>query len=589
MGSIMSDDFTAKYRPQKVEELDLISIREGLTNVLKSGKIPHAFLFAGPRGTGKTSAARIIAKAVNCEKNVYGVSRMADSKKKKTKSQKPSAISQYEPCNQCDQCLSVTGGTNIDVLEIDAASNRGIDDIRELREKIKLAPAKAQYKVYIIDEVHMLTTEAFNALLKTLEEPPPHAIFILCTTAPEKLPETIISRCLRFNFKRPTIKEIVVKLEKIAKEEKLKVEKQALLEIARGVDGSFRDANKILEQASFEPKEINLETVKEILGQAVGFDPKKLIGFLANRETKEAIGEINRLTESGANLRFYLEQLLEELRGLLLAQIGVSEWEIGDTEDTGGLLRALDIEDIKILVELFSQAARELREALIPQLPLELAVVEWGEGPSPSLRVKEDTRLLASRRSGPAGQEKLDEEKKLVRVTESSDDEILSSPQTSPQKWGSKNVSFEEINSRWQEVLTYVRPKNHSVEALLRATRPKAIDGQVLTVEVFYKFHKDKLETEKCRQLVEEAASEVYQSLVKIKFLLGEKPRTSETHQPGADRSLAEKEQKRESSSASLRPDGYRDSAASALPGNGETTDRDIIEVAKEIFSGSIE
>jgi DNA polymerase-3 subunit gamma/tau len=566
-------DFTAKYRPQKVEELDLVSIREGLAKVLKSGKIPHAFLFAGPRGTGKTSAARIIAKAINCEKKL---------KNEKTKKQKGSSVSRslsaakggYEPCNQCDQCLSVTGGTNIDVLEIDAASNRGIDDIRELREKIKLAPAKAQYKAYIVDEVHMLTTEAFNALLKTLEEPPPHAVFILCTTAPEKLPETIISRCLRFNFKRPTIKEIVAKLEKIAKEEKLKVEKQALLEIARGVDGSFRDANKILEQASFESKEIDLETVKEILGQAVGFDPKKLIGFLVNREAKEAIGEINRLTESGANLRFYLEQLLEELRGLLLRQYGI--------EVDGQELAEFNLEkkEIERLIRLFSQAAIQLREAVIPQLPLELAVVEWGEGGG--AEVRQSSARLQTRPAGstpsPSGLPRTDE------------DLTGSLPSPRPRKRGSKKFSLEEIHGRWQEVLLWVRPKNHSVEALLRATRPKAIDGQILTVEVFYKFHKDKLETEKCRQLVEEAACEVYQGSIKIKFLLGEKPRTADLPArpaggPAGKAGVTDK--KKEFTETSVKP--APKPVSSAGPGNGETTDRDIIEVAKEIFSGSIE
>jgi DNA polymerase-3 subunit gamma/tau len=531
-------DFTSKYRPQKIEELDLVAIREGLGKVLKSGKIPHAFLFAGPRGIGKTSAARIIAKAINC---------LEQTTKNKGKRVHPESSPRGEPCNQCEQCLSITGGTNIDVLEIDAASNRGIDDIRELREKIKLAPARAQYKVYIIDEVHMLTTEAFNALLKTLEEPPEHAIFILCTTAPEKLPETIISRCLRFNFKRPTIKEITEKLEKIVEQEKLKVEKQALIEIARGVDGSFRDANKILEQASFASQEINLEIVKEILGQAVGFDPQKLISLLAKREQKEAIEEINRLTEAGANLRFYLEQLLEELRGLLLKEYGVED----DGRDLEGF--GLRGEEIKELIRLFSQASLELKEAIIPQLSLELAVIEWGEGEQQPV----DTGL-------PAGQ---DRGKTEVKVELKEEKEL---PPVSPRKdYSTRKIDLSEVEQKWQDVLTSVRPQNHSVEALLRATRPKTINGEILTIEVFYKFHKDKLEQEKCRRIVEEAASEVLQSLVKIKFLLGERPKIEKKAEP-----IIEQTQK---------------TVPIATPGNGETTDHDIIEVAKEIFSGAVE
>ncbi len=529
----MTSDFTAKYRPQKIEELDLISIREGLGKVLKSGKIPHAFLFAGPRGIGKTSAARIIAKAINCLKQT------TNNKEQKVH---PESLSRGEPCNQCDQCLSITAGNNIDVLEIDAASNRGIDDIRELREKIKLAPARAQYKVYIIDEVHMLTTEAFNALLKTLEEPPEHAIFILCTTAPEKLPETIISRCLRFNFKRPTIKEITEKLEKIVKEEELKVEKQALMEIARGVDGSFRDANKVLEQASFESKEINLETVREVLGQAVGFEPKKLIGFLANRKIKEAVEEINRLTEAGANLRFYLGQLLDELRALLLRNYGL-EIDGQETEEID-----LSNGEIKELIHLFSRAAIELKEAVIPQLPLEMAVIEWGELENEKLKMKNEK-----------WEENVVIEKKVEVV-------IPAEPQ---KKYSPRKIDLSEVEQKWQEVLTCVRPQNHSVEALLRATRPKSIAGEVLTIEVFYKFHKDRLEQEKCRRIVEEAASTVFQSLVKIKFLLGERPKVEKKVAPIMKQT--------------------QEPAVVATPGNGETTDQDIIEVAKEIFSGSIE
>lgn len=555
----MTSDFTAKYRPQKIEELDLMSIREGLGKVLKSGKIPHAFLFAGPRGTGKTSAARIIAKAINC------LGQITENKGKRVH---PESSPRGEPCNQCDQCLSITAGNNIDVLEIDAASNRGIDDIRDLREKIKLAPARAQYKVYIIDEVQMLTTEAFNALLKTLEEPPEHAIFILCTTAPEKLPETIISRCLRFNFRRPTIKEITEKLEKIVKEEKLEAEKQALIEIAWGVDGSFRDANKVLEQASFESKEINLETVKKVLGQAVGFEPKKLIGFLVNREIKEAVEEINRLTEAGANLRFYLEQLLNELRAFLLRNYGL-EIDGQETEEID-----LSNEEIKELIHLFSRAAIELKEAVIPQLPLEMAVIEWGEmgktvSPSP--------HLISDSASPPIGGEPALGE--FVRplgstpshsgLPQTGEDLVENLPSPRIKEGRNKKFTLEEIQGRWQEVLTCVRPQNHSVEALLRATRPKAIAGEVLTIEVFYKFHKDRLEQEKCRRIVEEAASTVFQSLVKIKFLLGERPKVENKVAPTAKQT--------------------QEPAVVVTPGNGETTDQDIIEVAKEIFSGNLE
>jgi len=220
--------FYLKYRPQKLDDLDILSVRNTLVNILKSGTIPHAYLFAGPKGTGKTSAARILAKAINCE-------------------------SKNPPCNKCDQCVSITNGTNIDVIEMDAASNRGIDDIRALRDIIKLAPAKAKSKIYIIDEAHMLTIEASNALLKTLEEPPSHVYFILATTNPEKLIETIKSRTTLIQFTKATTEETKRSLKRIIKKEKfitksvMLIKNEELDQIIKLSEGSFRDAVKLLE------------------------------------------------------------------------------------------------------------------------------------------------------------------------------------------------------------------------------------------------------------------------------------------------------------------------------------------------------
>src|SRR3990167_11069809 len=225
--------FYRKYRPQTIEELDSKEVREKLTSILLRPSSFHALLFTGPKGLGKTSAARIVAKAVNCEKiNDY-------SKGKKMTPIKSGLKGSLEPCNKCHQCVSITNGTNIDILEIDGASNRGIDEIRDLREKIKLSPALAFRKVYIIDEVHMLTTEAFNALLKTLEEPPNHVIFILCTTEPHKVPQTIASRCFHMAFKKATANELVRAFLRIAKKEKISVDKEALFKISEFSDGSL--------------------------------------------------------------------------------------------------------------------------------------------------------------------------------------------------------------------------------------------------------------------------------------------------------------------------------------------------------------
>ena len=224
--------FYLKYRPQKIDELDIAEVRESLTRIVASGRVPHAFLFSGPKGTGKTSAARIIAKIVNCE-------------------------SKARPCNKCLQCTQINKGSNIDVIELDAASHRGIDDVRLLRDAVKLSPAKASKKVYIIDEVHMLTLEASNALLKTLEEPPEHVMFILATTNPEKLIETIRSRTTNIAFRKATAEEIVRSLSRAVKGEKMKINEESLNEMAGASGGSFRDAVKILEQLALEKRKLD--------------------------------------------------------------------------------------------------------------------------------------------------------------------------------------------------------------------------------------------------------------------------------------------------------------------------------------------
>lgn len=340
--------FYRKYRPQTIDQLDKEEIRSRLTSVFKMGRIPHAFLFTGPKGTGKTSTARIIAKIINCE------NRKKDG---------------IEPCNKCGNCKSIERGNNLDVFEIDAASNRGVDEIRSLRETVALAPSTGKYKVYIIDEVHMLTREAFNALLKTLEEPPAHVVFILATTEIEKLPETIVSRCLTYTFTKATVKELLRSLKRVTTGEKIKVDDKVLELLVTAADGSFRDAVKLLEQA-YSENLLDEKGIAKFLGTQ-GLTIKEFALLLENKKTTEALEYIKNLENRGANLKHFTELLINFLHDELLSRIMNHESRIKNFE--------LQESDLKRLINLFSKAYQESKYSFIESLPVEMAVIEWCE------------------------------------------------------------------------------------------------------------------------------------------------------------------------------------------------------------------
>ncbi|MDP2860996.1 MAG: DNA polymerase III subunit gamma/tau, partial [bacterium] len=328
--------FYRKYRPQTIEDLDSEEIRQKMAASVSAKEFPHAFLFTGPKGTGKTSAARILAKAINCEKREG-----------------------TEPCNKCDQCVSITNGNNLDILEIDGASNTGVDDVRDLREKIKLAPSRARYKVYIIDEVHMLSTSAFNALLKTLEEPPKHAVFILCTTEPQKVPETIKSRCVRITFKKATDEEIIRSLKRVARGEKIEIEGNVLDLIGHHAEGSFRDGVKILEQLLIEAKGKSL--TEELARQILTSSDEVIEIFwksLLEKKTKEALEWIERFVKTGGNISWLMGELISTTRENLLLSAGVM------LEKEPAVRTDLKKEELIVLINLFTGAAEETKTAV---------------------------------------------------------------------------------------------------------------------------------------------------------------------------------------------------------------------------------
>ncbi len=288
-----------KWRPQTLAEIvGQEPVTQTLRHAVENGKIAHAYLFCGPRGTGKTSTGRVLAKAVNCPHQVGG-----------------------EPCNSCDMCRSITGGMSLDVVEMDAASNRGIDDIRSLREKVNYAPGLARYKVYIVDEVHMLTDAACNALLKTLEEPPPSVIFVMATTEPHKVLSTIVSRCQRFNFRRLSQAAITDKLRLICRKEGFRVTPEALRLIARAATGSLRDAENILEQSvAYHGNQIDVARVQSALGLTGDSRSRELAKHIVGRDISGGLRLIHDVSGDGVDLRQFNRELVEHLRDLLLVK-----------------------------------------------------------------------------------------------------------------------------------------------------------------------------------------------------------------------------------------------------------------------------
>ena len=355
-----------KYRPKTFAEIvGQEHVVRTLTNAISSGMVSHAYLFAGPRGTGKTSMARLLAKAVNCKNRKKG---------------------EFEPCNQCNSCQEINQGNAIDLIEIDAASNRGIDEIRDLRDGIRFVPTKSKYKVFIIDESHQLTKEASNALLKTLEEPPSHAIFVLATTEAHKMISTIISRCQTFDFRKLTMPEIIGRMETILKKEKIKFEPEALNLIALSATGSIRDAESLLDEVvSFSGKDraVKKEIVEKLLGVADKAAIFKFLNFLNQKKAKEAIEFLNEIIFKGVDLKEFNKSLIQYLREIMLLKIsanfqnplffGLTEEEKKELQNLAGSFSEAELQQ---LLEKFMASENKMKFSSIPQLPLELAIVE---------------------------------------------------------------------------------------------------------------------------------------------------------------------------------------------------------------------
>ncbi len=502
--------FHLKYRPLKIADLDLADVSAKFASILGNRDIPQCFLFAGPKGAGKTSAARILARAINCE-DKQGV----------------------EPCGKCGNCKEILSGSSMDIMEIDAASNRGIEDVRALRDKAYLLPSKLSRKVFIVDEVHMMTKEAFNALLKLIEEPPVHTMFILCTTDAQKIPETVLSRLMRVDFRKGEKSELVKSLKRVVKGEKLEIEKEILELIAEKSDGSFRNVQKALnEMFLLFGKKLDKDLVEKYFASKGGdYTEEEFETDLKNREVRKILERMEKMADVGVDFTSFREKIISYFQKQILAVYGVGEKRKG----------GLGVGDMVRLINLLILASRKEKDISVDQLPMELAVIEFlGEsmdGKGENKKSEEETRAAKN------GVEKKQETKKVNKGLDVS-------------------IEMKEVEEAWGKVLLAVKPFNHSVEAFLRAVRPREVSGDCLVLEVFYPFHKEKLEENKNRRIVETGLKKVFGCDMGFECILSQtrkKPLIIDNNTPievvSDDGSLGDKQ-----------------------------TDREMYDVAKEIF-----
>ncbi len=527
-----------KYRSQSFDESEFVGqthVVQTLRNAIQLGRIAHAYLFCGPRGTGKTSTARLLAKAVNClHPDLH-----------------------QRPCNECSSCLAISTGATTDVIEIDAASNRGIDDIRDLRDRVKYAPTQLKTKFYIIDEAHQITGAAANAFLKTLEEPPEHTKFVLATTDPEELLQTIVSRCQRFDFRRFTLDQIVGHVEHIASLEHLNIEREAAIEIARNATGSMRDALGLLDQLSVYQdddneagaRDITADAVRALLGVSRNERIESLVEAIAERNAGKALTIINDSVDAGDDPRQLNKQLVSYLRTLMFTKAGAGH----DADETARTLAGrFHLGDLAELAALFSQVDYRIKHSTYAQLPLEIALVEAatrGESkPVPAavpptqaaqpqidpsysavgvtpdqIAAKPPTTRLADRvRRGTSIAETPPQ---AVPTPTTPSRSIPVAPPTIATPSTAGDLSVEVLADLWSQIRADVKTIDRRVEALLAATDPYDVRGNEIALTTPYPFHCQRLNADKEKAIVTDVIARLVSRPVIITcYLRGQEP-----------------------------------------------------------------
>ncbi len=489
-----------KWRPQLWDEVvGQDHVVQTLRNALRTDRAAHAYLFAGPRGCGKTTMARLVAKALNC--------------------QHPDPA--QRPDNTCPHCVAVNEGRFLDLIEIDGASNNSVENIRELRDKINFAPGEGRFKIYIIDEVHMLSLGAFNALLKTLEEPPAHAVFILATTESYKIPPTVTSRCQRFEFRRIPVAEIVARLKAQCAAEGLAVEDAALEMVARQATGSLRDAISLLDQLAASSPMVTLAQAQALLGTSTSQTVQQLVDHLAAGETAAALDLTNRAIDAGADARQLARQVVDYARNLMLVRLGNAELVEAGAEVKAILSRqsqSLEIPALLKVVRAFGAAANDARGGWQPQLPLELAIVECSttqgiaeppaSPPAPSRSAAPPEKPpTAPRPEAPPPTSTPPSAAQAAATSPALYQTVPASPGPSAAAAPAADVNLKAV---WNRLLALVREKDKPTEALLRSCTVAGLEGNVLKLTTNVKLACEKINDQpKTRQLITDLLSEV--------------------------------------------------------------------------------
>jgi DNA polymerase-3 subunit gamma/tau len=491
-----------KYRPLNFSEVvGQEAVVRTLKNAITSGQVRQAYLFAGPRGTGKTSMARILAKSLNC-----------------------SAGPTTEPDGTCPACLGITAGTSLDVIEMDAASQRGIDDIREIRDRVVLQPVEGRYKVYILDEAHQLTDAAWNALLKLIEEPPPHLVFVFCTTDLSKVLQTVRSRCQTFVFQRPRLQDLVTVLTRVAEGEGIGAPQQVLSLVARAARGSFRDATSTLDQlAAATENEITVQSVLQLLGTVEEDALFRLCDLVIDRDTAGALTFVEDLSEQGNDLGRLVSDLIEHLRHLMLVQhMGEVPESLPVTEETRERLRAqanqLGEPTVVRLIDLLAVAVDDMRQGGDPRLPLELALVKVTRPAADLSRESVNFRLEQLESRGPAAPTG------HAQVSDTAVEQPASAkvPVT---VGGPPSIELEQLQEAWaRTVVPAVAQKSIPTSSLLGDARPTELEGDTLTVEFApsASFKRTQAEDPKNVAVLREALYEVTGRKLTVEFAVGD-------------------------------------------------------------------